>query len=135
MFRSAFKSRRFLVPADGWFEWAREGGSKSPRFLLMADSSVASFAALWERWDRPDGLIESFSIITTRVSPQLAQVHARQPAIVDPQRLEEWLAPDAGQEAWLDRVRNPHPGPYRIKPVSNLVNNVRNDGPEVLGPA
>ena len=134
-FRSAFKSRRCLVPADGWFEWVREGGRKSPRFLSMADGSIASFAALWERWDGPDGLIETFSIITTEASPELAHVHGRQPAIVDPQRFEEWLAPEARKESLLNIVRIPHSGSYRIKPVSTLVNNVRNDGPELLGPA
>ena len=131
-FRSAFKSRRCLVPADGWFEWVREGGGKSPRFLSMADGSTASFAGLWERWDGADGPIESFTIITTEASPQLVQVHARQPAVVDRQQHEEWLAPDAPKETLLDIVRNPHPGPYRIKPVSSLVNNVRNDGPELI---
>lgn len=132
-FQSAFKSRRCLVPADGWFESVREGGGKSPRFLSMADGSIASFAALWERWDGSDGLIESLSIITTEASPELAHVHVRQLAIFDPQQFEEWLAPDARREALLDMVRHPHPGPYGIQPVSSLVNNVRNDGPEVLG--
>ena len=132
-FRSAFKSRRCLVPADGWFEWVREGGGKSPRFLSMADGSVASLAALWERWDGGgDAVVESFTIITTEASPELAHVHARQPAIVDPGRFDDWLDPDAPKEALLGIVRRPHPGPYEVRPVSRLVNNVRNDGPEVL---
>ena len=131
-FRSAFKSRRCLVPADGWFEWVREGGSKSPRFLSIADGSIASFAALWERWDGGGDAVESFAIITTEASPDLAHVHARQPAIVDPSRFDDWLDPDAPKEALLEIVRPPHPGPYEVLPVSCLVNNVRNDGPEVL---
>ena len=134
-FRSAFRSRRCLVPADGWFEWAGKGGERSPRFLALADGTIASFAALWERWNGPDGPLESFTIITTAASPALAHVHARQPAIVDSGRFDDWLAPDAPKEALLDIVRNPHPGPYRVRPVSRLVNNVRNDGPEVLGEA
>ena len=68
-FRSAFKSRRCLVPADGWFEWVREGGAKSPRFISMSDGSIASFAALWERWDRKGEAVESFTIITTEAAP------------------------------------------------------------------
>ena len=133
-FRAAFKSRRCLIPADGWFEWVREGGGKSPRFLSMADESIASFAALWERWDGGDGIVESFTIITTEASPELAPVHARQPAIVDPRHFSDWLAPDAQGDVLLEIARRPHPGPYRIKPVSGSVNNVRNDGPEVLRP-
>ena len=132
-FRSAFKSRRCLVPADGWFEWMREGGASSLRFLSMADGSIASFAALWERWDSPDGLVEPFSIITTEAAPELAHVHARQPAIVDPSRFDDWLDPDSPKAALLDIARTPHPAPYEVRPVSRLVNNVRNDGPEALG--
>ncbi len=131
-FRSAFKSRRCLIPANGWFEWVREGGGKSPRFLSMADGSTASFAALWERWGGDGDAIESFTIITTEAAPDLAHVHARQPAIVDPSRFDDWLDPDAPKEALLGIVRPPHPGPYDVRPVSRLVNNVRNDGPEVL---
>ena len=131
-FRSAFKARRCLVPADGWFEWVREGGGKSPRFLSMADGTKASFAALWERWGNAGDAIESFTIITTEAAPELAHVHARQPAIVDPGRFDDWLDPHAPKDALLDIVRPAHPGPYAVRPVSHLVNNVRNDGPEVL---
>ena len=131
-FRAAFKSRRCLVPADGWFEWVKEGGAKSPRFLSMADGSIASFAALWERWEGEGDAVESFTIITTEAAPGIAQVHSRQPAIVDPSRFEDWLAPNAPKEALLDIVRPPHPGPYEVRTVSLLVNNVRNDGPGVL---
>ena len=131
-FRAAFKSRRCLVPADGWFEWVREGGAKSPRFLSMADGSIASFAALWERWDGEGDIVESFTIITTEAAEGIAHVHARQPAIVDPSRFGDWLDPDAPKEALLEIVRPPHSGPYEVRAVSRLVNNVRNDGPEVL---
>ena len=134
-FRSAFRTRRCLVPADEWFEWVRDGGGKSPRFLSMADGSIASFAGLWERWEGPDGLVESFSIMTTEASPELAHVHARQPAVVDPNQFDDWLAPDSPEEMLLGIVRPPHPGPYEVKPVSRRVNDVRNDGPEVLGSA
>ena len=89
-------------------------------------------AALWERWDGLDSLVESFTIITTEAAPELAHVHTRQPAIVDPSRFDDWLAPDAHKDALLSIVRVPHPGPYEVRPVSRLVNNVRNDGPEVL---
>ena len=131
-FRSAFKARRCLIPADGWFEWVREDGGKSPRFLSMADGSKASFAALWERWDDGGNVIESFTIITTEASPELAHVHPRQPAIVEPSRFDNWLDPDAPTTALLEIVRPAHPGPYEIRPVSRLVNNVRNNNPELL---
>ena len=135
-FRSAFKSRRCLVPANGWFEWVRQDGGKTPRFISLAGGGVASFAAIWDSWDGPDGRIESFSIITAAAAaPELAQVHARQPAIVGASRFEAWLDPDAPREELLDIVRRPHPGPYEVRPVSRLVNDVRNDAPEILDPA
>lgn len=96
----------------------------------MADGSIASFAALWEGGGE---VLESFTVITTEAAPGIAHVHSRQPAIVDPARFDEWLAPDADRDALLEMVRTPHPGPYDVRPVSRLVNYVRNDGPEVLG--
>jgi len=134
-FRSAFKSRRCLVPANGWFEWVRQDGGKTPRFISLAGGGVASFAAIWDSWDGPDGRIESFSIITAAAAPELAQVHARQPAIVEASRFEVWLDPDAPREELLEIVRQPHSGPYEVRPVSRLVNDVRNDAPEILDPA
>ena len=110
-FRAAFKSRRCLIPADGCFEWVKEGGAKSPRFLSMADGSIASFAALWERWAGEGDIVESFTIITTEAAPGIAHVHVRQPAIVDSSRFGHWLDLDAPKEALLEIVRPPNPGP------------------------
>ena len=98
----------------------------------MADGSIASFAGIWERWGGAEGPIESFSTTTTEATPELAHVHGRQPAIVDPNRFEDWLDPDAPKEALLGVVGPPHPGPYEIRPVSPLVTNTRKDGPEVF---
>ena len=100
----------------------------------MADGSTASFAGLWERWNRGREAIESFTIITTAVSNGIAHVHNRQPVIVDPSRFGECLDPDAPKGALLDIVQPPNPGPYEVRPVGRLVNDVRNDGPEVLVP-
>ena len=81
-FGAAFRSRRCLVPADGWFEWQRAGRGKQPYFLTLADGSPLSFAALWERWGKGSDSLESFTIITTAASPGLADIHHRQPAII-----------------------------------------------------
>ena len=85
-FRSAFKARRCLIPADGWFEWQRSGAGKKPHFLSLADGSPLSFAGLWERWTKGGEPVESFTILTTRAAPALAAVHPRQPAIIDRRR-------------------------------------------------
>ena len=104
------------------------GWGESPRFLSMADGSIASFAALWERWDGGEEAVESFTIITTAASPGTAHAHNRQPPIVDPARFDEWLTPDALKEALLEMVQTPNPGPYEVKPISRLVNYVSNGG-------
>ena len=76
--------------------------------------------------------MESFTILTTEANPSLAAIHPRQPAIIDPKRFDDWLDPDTPTEALLQLARPPHPGPYAVRPVSDRVNNVRNDGPELL---
>ena len=87
------------------FERALESGGRFPRFLSMADGSIASF-----------------TIVTTEASPELATLHARQPAILDPSLFEDWLDADAPKEALLSIVGTPHAGPYEVRPVSRLVN-------------
>ena len=131
-FRSAFKSRRCLVPADGWFEWQRRDGGKAPHFLALADGQPLSMAGLWERWTGGDEPVESFTILTTEAVPALAAIHPRQPAVIDPQRFDDWLNPDTPTDALLDLAQSPHPGPYAVRPVSDKVNNARNDSPDVL---
>ena len=133
-FQSAFRSRRCLLPADGWFEWQRTGRGKQPYFLTLADGSPLSFAALWERWDQGGGWLETFTIITTEASPGLQDIHHRQPAIIDPRWFSDWLDPMAPLPALLEMVREPYCGPYERRPVSSRVNSVRNDDPDILLP-
>ena len=134
-FGAAFRSRRCLVPANGWFEWRRDGRNKQPYFLALADGSPLSFAALWERWSRPTESHETFTIITTAASPSLADIHHRQPAIVDPARFDDWLDPSSSVTQLRDLVREPHAGPYEKRAVSTKVNSVRNNDPDILIPA
>ena len=93
-FGAAFRSRRCLVPADGWFEWQRTGYGKHPYFLALEDGSPLSFAALWERWGKGNNSLESFAIITTTASPELADIHHRQPAIIAPDRVRRLDRPN-----------------------------------------
>ena len=133
-FGAAFRSRRCLVPANGWFEWQRTGGGKQPYYLALADGSPLSFAALWERWGWDGESVESFTIITTTAAPQLADIHDRQPAIIDPDRFGDWLEPTSPAPRLLELVREPHAGPYETRRVSTRVNSVQNDDPDVLVP-
>ncbi len=133
-FGAAFGSRRCLVPADGWFEWQRTGYGKQPYFLALEDGSPLSFAALWEHWGKGNNSLESFTFITTTASPELADIHHRQPAIIGPDRFDEWLDPTSPVPRLLDLVREPYCGPYEKRAVSTRVNSVRNDDPDILTP-
>lgn len=136
-FRSAFRARRCLIPANGWFEWKRTrptGGGKQPCFLALESGSAISFAALWEQWDRGGQHLETFAIITTEASPALLDIHDRQPAVVDPDDFTDWLDPGTPVETLQEIIRTPHEGPYEIRPVSDRVNRVANDTPDILTP-
>ena len=134
-FSAAFRSRRCLVPANGWFEWQRTGNARQPCFLALADGSPLSFAALWERWDQGETCLESFTIITTAACPELADIHPRQPVVLVPARVADWLDPSSPAPHLLDLVREPHTGPYERRTVSTRVNSVANDDPDILTPA
>ena len=133
-FGTAFRFRRCLVPANGWFEWQRTGHGKQPYFLALADGAPLSFAALWERWDKGGEPLESSTIATTAASPGLADIHHRQPAIINLDRFDDWLDPTSPVPRLLDLVRQPYAGPYERRAVSSRVNSVRNDGPDILVP-
>ena len=131
---TAFLSRRCLVPANGWFEWQRTGHGKQPYFLTLADGSPLSFAALRERWDKGGDPLESFTIITTAAAPGLADIHHRQPAIIDAELFDDWLDPTSPVGRLLELVRELRAGPYERRTVSSRVNSVRNDDPDILVP-
>ena len=133
-FRAAFRRRRCLVPSDGWFEWHREESGKQPYFISAATEEPVSFAGLWERWEGPEEPIETFTIVTTGASPALADIHPRQPSIIERQDFDEWLAPDTTQERRLELVRTPWEGPYEQWRVSRRVNSSRNEGPDLVQP-
>ena len=133
-FGAAFRSRRCLVPAKGWFEWERTGHGKQPFFLALADGSPLSFAALWERWSKDGESLESFAIITTAASLGLADIHHRQPVIIDSDRFDGLARFDVAGPRLLELVREPHAGPYERRPVSTKVNSVQNDDPDILVP-
>lgn len=131
-YRGSFRSRRCLIPANGWFEWQRTARGKQPYFLALAGGSPLSFAAVWEGRSGEAG--GSFAVITTAASPALADVHHRQPAIIDPAHFAAWLDPASPLPLLLDLARKPHAGPYAKRAVSSRVNNARNDGADILKP-
>ena len=129
MFRDAFKRRRCLVPADGFYEWKQEGGRKQPVYIHMKDGEPFAIAGLWEHWEGQDGqVIESCTLLTTEPNDLLAPIHNRMPVILDPKDYEQWLDPGLqeadGVKPWL---RPYPPEAMTYFPVNLRVNNPRND--------
>jgi putative SOS response-associated peptidase YedK len=138
-FRSAFKRRRCLVPADGFYEWKATIGKKTkqPYHFTMKDGRPFAFAGLWESWQRDgEDEIESFTIVTTAANELLAEYHDRMPVILHPDDYDLWLDPKVTDRDRLEPLLAPYPpDDMAATAVNTLVNNPRNDSPECLEPA
>jgi putative SOS response-associated peptidase YedK len=135
-FESAFRYRRCLVPADGFYEWQKIGGTKQPYYLRMEDGHVFAFAALWERWqDEGHRPIETFTLITTEPNTLVEPIHNRMPVILARGRYDEWLDPCNNDMAGLSDLLTPYPAAgMTAYPVSTFVNSPRNEGPACVEP-
>jgi putative SOS response-associated peptidase YedK len=148
-YRSAFRKRRCIIPADGFYEWKSVPGQKKkqPMYLHRADGEPLAFAGLWEVWrpkvegsaEGPDGPVEelhSCTIITGEPNEKVAEVHDRMPVILPPSAWDEWLDPDVQDVDLLGRFLVPAPAALiDLYAVSTEVNNVRNKGSHLLDPA
>jgi putative SOS response-associated peptidase YedK len=129
MFRRAFQQRRCLVPADGFYEWQGVKPPKQPYFIRMRDASPFAFAGLWER-SHPEGpeALETFTILTTTPNELLKPIHNRMPVIIPLDRYRQWLGGEQPQE-----LLKPYDADaMETFPISTRVNNVRNEGPELI---
>ena len=135
-FRAAFRQRRCLVLADGFYEWQRQEKRKQPFYLRMQDDSPFAFAGLWEHWDGPDGqVIESCTLITTVPNDLVRPVHNRMPVILPPDQYELWLDPTMREVKVLESLLQPYPEEaMKAYPVSQLVNIPANDDPQCIEP-
>ena len=134
-FRNAFRRRRCLILADGYYEWQRSGAVKQPYFIAFADGQPFGMAGLWERWRDPatGEPLESCCIVTTSPAAAVAHVHDRMPVIVPPDAYAEWLDPKNEATDRLARLFEPCGRPdLQARPVSRRVNDARNQGPELI---
>ena len=136
-FRSAFRRRRCLVPADGFYEWqTRATGRKQPFFIRRRDGRPMAFAGIWEHWQTPEGSeLESCAIVTTDANAALRPIHARMPAILEEAAWEVWLDPDERRAP--DALATLAPAPDTLLeaiPVSTRVNAVANDDAGLVAP-
>lgn len=134
-FRSAFKSRRCLILADGYYEWLREGKSKQPYLYEVNEGKPFAIAGLWEMWRGPtgdDAPLQTCSVITTEANRLAGQVHDRMPVILHPADYEAWLQPTT-EPATLKRLLAPFEADaMTARPVSQYVNNARHEGAECV---
>jgi putative SOS response-associated peptidase YedK len=134
-FRSAFKKRRCLVIADGFYEWQAGPGGKTPYYFQMKDQSPFAFAALWERWEKGEEPVETCTLITTEANAVVGPVHDRMPVILDPDRFAQWLDPNEDRAQALKALLVALPDDWLMAhPVSKLVNNPRNESPKCIEP-
>lgn len=135
-FRDAFRRRRCLVPVDSFYEWRREEGVRQPYRIVHPDGAPLVLAGLWAGRRDPEGAIErTFTIVTTRASARIAELHDRMPVILPAGAWETWLEERLSDPAELHGLLVPAENePLAIYPVVRLVNNVRNDGQELIAP-
>jgi putative SOS response-associated peptidase YedK len=138
-FRGSLKYKRCLIPADGFYEWQEQPGSKTkvPHFIFLKDHQPFAIAGLWDEWHSPDGgVIRSATIITTGPNELMEGIHNRMPAILPPESYDEWLDPAPRQAESLAPLLGSYPAQEMSEYlVSTLVNSPDNDRPEVVRPA
>ena len=132
-YRAAYKHRRCIVLADGFYEWRKAGDNKTPYFISLANDEPFALAGLWENWkDKETGdSLQTATLITTAANDFMAPLHHRMPVILEPGTAGEWLA---GSKDLLDDVAAITP-PLQAWPVDRRVNNARNEGAELVSAA
>jgi putative SOS response-associated peptidase YedK len=135
-FRSAFKHRRCLVIADGFYEWQRQQGKKQPFYFRLQDEQPFAFAGLWEKWGTAaNEEIISCTILTTAANELLQPIHERMPVILEPQDYDLWLDSQVQTPQTLQQLLRPYPASAMTAyPVSTLVNNSRHNSLECIIP-
>ena len=129
-YRAAYRHRRCLVLADGFYEWRRQNDSKTPYYISLASGAPFALAALWERWQdkESDATLQTTTLLTIPADEFMAPLHHRMPVILQPDTADEWLA---GGSDLLDNIAAKTP-PLQAWPVDKRVNNARNEGADLI---
>jgi putative SOS response-associated peptidase YedK len=138
-FRAAFRRRRCLIPASGFYEWKTIPGQKSklPMYIQLRSANPFALAGLWETWNGPDGSqILSCTIITTEPNALMQEIHNRMPVILPEAAYNTWLSGEDGDMQKLAALLQPYPADEMTAwPISTLVNSPANDWPACIEPA
>jgi putative SOS response-associated peptidase YedK len=135
-FRSAFRARRCLIPADGFFEWQKQGAKKQPYYVRMKNGKPFAFAGLWESWKMDEEkTIETFTLLTTTANGVVKPYHERMPVILKPENFELWLDPSIHEPKTVQPLLKPFPDEDMTAfPVCMWVNSPRNEGSDCIKP-
>jgi len=137
-FRNAYKRRRCLIFADGFYEWVKQPGQnvKSPFYIQLESKEPFAFAGLWETWYSPDGSeLKTATIITTEPNELVSRIHGRMPVILSKEDYQLWLDPGEKSKEDLGHLLKPYPSEEMIQfPVSRIVNSPAYDSPECIEP-
>lgn len=135
-FRDSMKFRRCLIPADGFYEWKRDGNTKQPYCFEVNEGQLFAFAGLWDRWKDPSGnWLRTCSILTTTPNAMTLTIHDRMPVILEPDGYELWLDPGMNNVAAASELLQPYDAQQmRCYPVSSRINRVANDDEECSRP-
>jgi putative SOS response-associated peptidase YedK len=134
-FKNAYKRRRCLIPANGFYEWSlRPEDKKQPQFIHLTDQDIFAFAGLWETWQSPTGdLLKTCTIITTEANDKLQPYHHRQPVILAPNDYALWLSQGEVKSDDLMPLLTAYPSDkMAIYPVGKDVNSINNDNPSLM---
>jgi putative SOS response-associated peptidase YedK len=134
-FRSAFKQRRCIIPASGFFERKREAEQKQPFYIHPRGEELFSFAGLWETWHDPEGeIVESCAVITTEANELMRPIHDRMPVILNWAGEEQWPDPQSSTDDLRSLMVPFVSDQMEAYPVSTWVNNAKNQGPKCIEP-
>lgn len=131
-FRHCIRRQRCIVPASGFFEWHTLGQLKQPHYISMSDQSLMAMAGLWDKWEGPEGIVESCTIITTTANSFMQPIHHRMPVFLNQQNYNSWL--DTSNEHPDELLRQPKSEYLQSWPVSSAVGNVRHNSPDLIAP-
>ena len=138
-FRSAFKKRRCLVVADGFYEWKKEADGKQPYYITRADEQPFCMAGLWESWrdktNEDAAPVQTCTVITTNANELMSSLHDRMPVILDADKQDFWLDPSFSERKPLEEALIPYPSDeMKFVRVSKVVNKATNEVPECVVP-
>jgi putative SOS response-associated peptidase YedK len=132
-FKAAYRARRCLVIADGFYDWPEQGTDKRPYLFRKSDGAPFAFAGLWEKWvPKGGGVLETFTIVNCAAGPAMARIHSRTPVVVAPEDFAAWLDPEADPKGL---IKPPPDDLFTATRVSTYVNKVAHDDSNCFTPA